>query len=231
MSVGSIDNDSVNTGIYQSLHTVECVNSYTHTGGYAQTTLLILAGHRLILSLSDILICDKTDKTIVLIYYRQLLDLVLLQNLCSSGKIGLLMGGNEVLLRHDLLNGTIQTTLEAKVAVGNDTYQTLVIVNYGDTTDMILRHDVESLSHGAAQGDGDRIVDHTVLGTLYDSNLTGLVVDRHILVNNTDTTFASDSNSHLTLGNGIHSCCHEWNIQFDMTRKAGFQLYRLRQHF
>ena len=231
MAVSRINHDGIGTGIHQSLHTVEGINGHTDTSSHTQTTFLVFTSHGLILGLGDVLIGDQTDETVVLVDHRQFLDLVLLQNLGSSDQVGLLMGGHEVLLRHDLLNGTIETTLETEVAVGDDTHKVVVIVNHGNTTDMIFRHDVEGLSHGRTLGDGDRIVDHTVLGTLYDSNLTGLVVDRHILMNNTDTTLAGDGNSHLTLGNSIHSCCHERNIQFDVARKAGFQLYRLRQHF
>ena len=60
------------------------------------------------------------------------------------------MGGHEILLRHDLLDGTVKTTLKTQVAVGDDTLEVLLIVDYGDTTDMILRHDVEGLSHSGS---------------------------------------------------------------------------------
>ena len=140
------------------------------------------------------------------------------------------MGGDEVVLRHHFVDGTVETALEAQVAVGDDTHQMLVIVDHGDTTDMILGHDVESLGDGRAKGDGDRIVDHAVLGTLDDSHLTGLVLDRHILVDHADTTFTGDGNSHLALGHGIHGSRDERHVQLDVAREARFQLYRLRQY-
>ena len=147
MTVGGIDDDGVGTGIHQSLHTVERIGSYTHTSSHTQTALVILTSHRFILGLGNILIGNQTDQTIILVDHGQLLDLVLLQNLGSSDQVGLLMGGHEIILRHDLLNGTIQATLETKVAVGHDTHEVIIIVNHGDTTNMILRHNIEGLRH------------------------------------------------------------------------------------
>ena len=168
---------------------------------------------------------------VVLIDHGEFLDLVLLQNLGSSSQVGLLMGGYQVILRHDLCHGTIQTALETEVAVGYDTYEVIVIVDHGDTSDMIFRHDIEGLSHRRTLGDGDRIIDHTILSTLHDSHLTRLILNRHVLMDYTDTTFTGDGDSHLRLGNGIHRSRYKRHIQFDITRKARFQLYRLGQYF
>ena len=192
-----IDDDGIHTGIHQCLHTVEGVECDTNTGSHTQTTFLILAGHGLVLRLRNILIGDEADQAVVLIHHGQFLDLILLQNLSSGCQVGLLMGCHQMILRHDLIDGTIQTTLKAEVTVSHDTHQMTVVIHHGDTTDMILRHDLEGLCHRGTQGDGDRIVDHTILGTLHDSHLTGLVVDRHVLVDHTDTTLTSDGDGHL----------------------------------
>ena len=96
--MGRVDDDSVGTGIYEGLHTVEGVEGDTDTGSNTQTALLILTCHRLVLGLGDVLIGDKTDKVVVLVDNRQLLYLVLLQNLCSGSEVGLLMCGDKSLL-------------------------------------------------------------------------------------------------------------------------------------
>ena len=141
------------------------------------------------------------------------------------------MGGHEVLLRHDLLYRTIQTTLKAQVTVRHDTHEMTIIIYHRDTTDMILRHDVEGLRYCGTNGNSDGIIDHTVLSTLDDSHLTGLIIDRHILMNDTDTTFTGNGDGHLRLGDGIHRCCHKRDVQLDVPREAGFQLYCLGQYF
>ena len=138
MTVGRIYHDGIGTSINKSLHTVNRVCCHTNTSCHTQTSLLILAGHGLVFGLRDVLVCNQTDKTIILVHDGQFLDLVPLQNFCSSHQVSLLVSGHEVFLRHDLVDRTVQTTLEAKITVGNDTHKMVVIVNHGDTPDMIL---------------------------------------------------------------------------------------------
>ena len=126
------------------------------------------------------------------------------------------MGGDEVLLRHDFVDGTVKTAFETQVAIGDDAHQMLLVVDHGNTADVILRHDVERLSHRATAGNGHGVVDHTVLSTLDNSHLAGLVLDRHILVDNADTTFAGNGNGHLALGDGVHGGRHEGHVELDV---------------
>ena len=84
MTVSRIDDDGINTGIHQCLHTVQGVGGDTYTCSHTQTAFLILACHRLIFRLCDVLIGNQTDQTVILIHHRQLLDLILLQDLGGS---------------------------------------------------------------------------------------------------------------------------------------------------
>ena len=229
--MGRINHDGISTSVYQCLHTIEGISGHTNTCSHTQTALIILTSHGLILSLGDVLIGDQTNQTIILIHHGQFFDLVLLQNLGSSNQVCLLMGGHKVLLRHNLCHRTIETTLETQVTVGDDTNEMVVIIHHGDTTNMILRHDVEGLSHRRTLWDGDRIVDHTILSTLDDSHLTSLILDRHVLVDHTNTTFTGNGDSHLRLRYRVHSGCHERNVQLDVAGEARFQLYCLGQYF
>ena len=105
--MGGIDDDSVSTGIHESLHTIEGIEGDTHTGSHTQTTLLILTCHRLVLGLGDVLIGDKTDEVVVLVDNGQFLDLVLLQYLCRGSEVRLLVSGDKVVLRHYLLHRAV----------------------------------------------------------------------------------------------------------------------------
>ena len=81
MAVCGIDYDSIGTGVYKSLHTNQGIVGDTYTCGNAQTALAVLAGHGFVLGLGDVLIGDKTNQLTVVVYYRKLLDLVLLKYL------------------------------------------------------------------------------------------------------------------------------------------------------
>ena len=73
-----------------------------------------------------------------------------------------------------------------------------------DTGDMILTVQVP-------------ITDDDDFGTLHDSYLTSLFLDRHILVDNTNTPFASNRDGHFRFCNCIHSSSYERNFQFNVT--------------
>ena len=167
---------------------------------------------------------------VVLIHNGQFFNLVFLKYLCSGDKVGLLMCCHEVILRHNVVNLLVEMALETQVAVGHDTHEMVIFVNHGNTANMIFGHHVESVLHCRTTANGDGIVDHTVLGTLHDSHLPSLLLDSHILMNNTNTALACNGNSHLRLGDSVHSRSDEGHVQRDVTREHGFQLYRSWQY-
>ena len=227
----SIDDDSVCSGIDKSLHTVESVGSHSHAGSHAQTAFAVLASHWLVLCLCDVLVCDKSHEVVVLIHHGQFLDLVFLQNLSSRGEVGLLVSSDEVLLRHHLVHLLVEMALKAKVAVGDDAHEVVVIIDDGDSSDMVFSHHVESILHGRTAANGHRVVYHTVLSTLHDSHLACLFFNRHILVDNSDTALTSDGDGHLRLGNSVHGSCYERDIQLDISGEPCLQFYRFWQYF
>ena len=213
-----IDNHSIDTGINKSLDTLHGITCDTHTGCNTQAALAVLASHWLVLCFCDILVCDETYQLAVIVNNRQLLDLVITQNLGSSLHIGLLVCNNQFLGRsHDLADRTLHVCLEAEVTVGNNTHKFLAVINNRDTTDMVFSHNVKNILYRRIGLDCNRIIDHTVLGTLYNGNLMCLLLNGHILVDYTDTTLTSNGNSHLRLGNSIHCRSHERYVQLDIS--------------
>ena len=133
-----INDDSVSTSIHKSLHTLEGIRGDTHTGSHTQTTFLILTSHGFVFCLGNILIGYQADQMILLIHHRKLLNFILLQNLSGSRQICLLMCRHKIILRHNLLDGSVQTALKAQVTIGDDTHQMLLVIYHRNTTNMIL---------------------------------------------------------------------------------------------
>ena len=154
---------------------------------------------------------------VVFIDNWQFLYFVLLQYLCSCRKVGLLMRCYKVFACHHLVDGLVEAAFEAQVAVCNNTNQVVVFINNRNTTDMVFCHHCQSFSYGFSSTNGNRVVNHTILGTLHDSNLSCLLLDGHILVYHTDSTLTCYGNSHRTFRYGVHRRCNERNVQFYVT--------------
>ena len=174
MSMCSIDNDSVCTGIYQRLHTNHSISCHTYTSSNTQTALAILASHRFILGLCNILISNQTNQLALIIHYRQLFNLVFLQDLSSSFHIGTLMSRDDIFLAHHFINMLVHIEFETEVTVSYDTDQVVFIIDNWNTANMILSHQIQRILHSRTTFDGNRIKNHTVFGTLHDSHLTSL---------------------------------------------------------
>ena len=133
---------------------------------------------------------------ILVVNYREFLNLILLQDGSSSNQVGLDVSGNQILASHYLINLLVHVALKTKITVGNNTYKMIFIIYHRNTTDMIIMHHIKSILHCTATTDGDRVINHTILSTLHNSNLTSLLLNGHVLVNYTDTTFTSNSYRH-----------------------------------
>ena len=230
MAVGRVYHYGVGTGVDKGLHAVERVDGDAHAGGHAQAALLVFACHGLVLGLGYVLVGYQAHKVVVFVYHRQLLDLVLLQYLGCGGQVGLHVRCHEVVFRHHVVHLLVQVALKAQVAVGDDAHQVVVFVYHGYAADMVFCHHVESVLDGGAAAYGHGVVYHSVLCTLHDCHLAGLLLDGHVLVDDADAALTSYGYGHLRLGDGVHGRGHEWHVKLDVAREPCFQLHCLGQH-
>ena len=153
-----------------------------------------------------------------IIDYRELLDLVFLKDLFCHCEIGANLGCDKILRSHDLADLTSLVFLETEVTIGNDAHKTMVRThNDWHTTDMILAHDLEHVAYRSIWCGCDRSIDHTILSTFHHAHLMSLSLNRHVLVNNTDTTLTSHSNSHSRFSHCIHSGRNDWDVESNIT--------------
>ena len=72
-------------------------NTFADTGSYAQTALVVLAGHRFVLGFRNIFISDQTHEMVGIVNHGEFLDFVFLKNLCGSSQVCALMCGYQIL--------------------------------------------------------------------------------------------------------------------------------------
>ncbi len=218
MAVGSVDHDCVDTGAHESLGALHGVGGDTDTGSHAQTR--VFARCRFVFGFGDILICNKADELAVGVDNGQLLDLVVLEDVGSLLEGCAERGCHEVLASHHLVDTAALVALEAEVAVSDDTYELAALVYHGNAADVVFAHHAESVGHGRAFKDGDRVVNHAVFGTLYSMHLTGLLFYRHVFVNNAQAALACDRYGKLTLGHCVHSRRYDGYVERYVAREA-----------
>ena len=141
------------------------------------------------------------------------------------------MCGHQVFAGHHLIDGTSHITLETQVAIGDNTHQATIVIHHGDAADMIFVHQVERILHGASELDGDRVINHAVFGTFDNGHLARLLLDTHVLVDDTDSAFACYGNGHSRLRHRVHGSGNEGDFQFDVTRESRAQMYGTGQYF
>ena len=226
-----INDNGIGTCRHQCLQTRHGVSSHAHASSHAQPAFLVFASHGFVLGLGNVLVSDESHQLVVGVHHRQLLYFMFLQDLCSRSQVGPGMRGHQILMGHHLVDGLVQPAFKTQVTVGHDANQMPVVINNRNTSDVIAAHHFQRIPHGLAATDGHRVVNHAVLGTLHDSHLVRLFLNRHVLVYHADASLACDSDGHGRLGDGIHGGRHERSIHLDVTREFGFQPNLLGQNF
>ena len=79
--VRGVDGDDVDADLYERGHAVEHVGRNAHGRPYAQPAMLVLAGVGVLAPLPNIFKRDEPLQVAVVVDHRQLLDVVLLQDL------------------------------------------------------------------------------------------------------------------------------------------------------
>ena len=118
--MGGIDDNGIDTSVHECLYAIERIARHANAGSHPQTSLVVLAGRRVILNLGDVTISDKPQEMSVLVHYGKFLYLILEKYLRSLGKVGIIRG-HKLLACHNLGNRELHVLLETEVAVCYDT--------------------------------------------------------------------------------------------------------------
>ena len=178
----------------------------------------------------DIFIGHQAYQLALFVYYRQFLHFMSLECI-HHGPVVRSADSDEVLTGHHLADSAVHVGLEAQVAVRDDTHQHMVLVHHGNTADMVLVHHPQRIAYRLVAGDGQRVGYHAVLRTLDATHLSGLLGDRHVLVNDADTSFTGNGNRHRRFGHGIHRGADHGDVQRDIAGELSAQGYFTGQHF
>ena len=217
--MGGVKDDCVSSGINQHADPLYGVRLDAGCSGDHEAALAVLGGDWIVLDLHEVLIGDQADQLAVSVYHGKFLDLASLEDLGCLRESDSLGGGHNVLGGHDVAHWLCHVLLEPEVPVRYDSDQESIAVHHGDSSDMMLAHHCKCFADSSIRTDSDWIVDHAVLSPLDPADLFALLLDRHVLMDNTDSTGPCHGNSQVSLSHSVHCGRHDRSVKFDVGRE------------
>ena len=231
VAVGSVDDDHIDASGNQRCHAIAGIRAGTNGCADAQAALIVLAGQRVGLGLLDVVDGHHAFQAVLVIDDQHAFDTVLVQQLAHGVLVFTFLDGDQALFRrHHLTHLSVQTALEAHVAGGDDANQ-ITVVQHRHAGDVVLAGQIEQVAHGSVGFDGDRILDHAGLVALDLAHFGSLLLDGHVLVDDADAAFLGHGDGQARLGDGVHGCGQQRNVQLDATGQAGLEADVLGQDF
>ncbi len=229
MPMRRVNNQRVHSGVNQGLRPLKSASAHANSRSHPQTAIRILARVRIFHHLLNILNSNQPFEIVVRVHNRQFFNPVLFQNI--SGLVDRCTGrrGDQVFGRHNLFNRPGKILLKAQIAVSKYTHQTIVHRNR-HAGNMITRHQFQGVFNGVLRRKKNRINNNTMLRAFNPVNLSRLLFNRHIFMNNANAALSGNGNRHTRFGNRIHAGAHQRNIQPDMTGKACANIHLVWQH-
>lgn len=188
MGVCGVDDEDVHTGVGEGTGTLEGFFTGTDSGGDEQTAGGVLGGVRELFGLDEVLDRDQTDELAVLSTigsFSTLLaesssrawSLVTPFSATTSG-IGVMTSPTRRLMSDS----------KRMSRVGADTQELSALIDDREAGDPEAGAEVVDLLDAHVRGAGDRIRDHTGLGTLDQLDVLGLLLGGEVAVQHADAT-------------------------------------------
>ena len=196
VAVGAVEHESVRARVEQRARAVEHVRRHADGGGDEETAAAVLRGVRVGDRLFNVLDRDETLEPEVLIDDGQLFDFVLAQRLLGFLKRRPLAADDEIFARHELADLPVEVGFKLHVAVGDDANKLAGLVHDGDAGNAEFAAKGIRVAQRVLRGEEERVGDDAVFAALDEVDLFGLLLDRHIFVDNADAALARNGDRH-----------------------------------
>ena len=223
-----IDDKDICFGIKKRFDAVFHVRSDTDGSSHLQAAVRVFVRIWVFSHLFDITDGDETFQMAVIVHERQFFDAVRLQDAFRFFHGGMFRSSDQTFRSHDVADRTGQIRLETHITVRNDADQFAILCDR-HTGNMVFVHQFVRIRQGVVRSEVDRIHDDAVFRTLDQLHFSGLLINAHILVNDTDAALARHGDRHFCFSDGIHAGAHDRNIQCDILCKVSAYIYVARK--
>ena len=229
MAVSRIDGNNVHLGGHQRFDPLHHVLGHTHGRAAQQTAVVILGGVGVLGALFNVLDGDQATQLALFVHDGQLFNAVGRQQFLGLLQRGAHGSGDQVLAGHDLADGAGIVRLEPQVAVGQDAHQ-LLSTGDGHAADAVAGHQRLRVPDQMFGREIKRIGDHAVLAALDLVNLRGLLLDRHVFMNDAQTAFPGHGDGQTGVRHRIHGGGQKRHVQLDGGSQHRGGVHVARQH-
>ena len=185
--------------------------------------LRVLGRVRVELRLLDVLDGDQADAIAGGIDDQQLLDAVLVQQALGFVLVDVLLHGDQVVARHQLIDVLRRIGGEAHVAVGQDADQPAgllaagaAVLDHRNAGNAMRPHQRAGIGQRRFGTDGHRVDDHAGFEFLDLADLLGLLGRREIAVDDADAAGLRHGDGQPRFGHRIHRRRQDRRVQLDV---------------
>ena len=187
----------------------------------------------MVLRLFHILDRDKADTGTITIYDQKLFDTMFMQQTARFIGCRAITHRNH-LARHQVCYLLFQIRGKAHITVCQNANQllrrTAWFFHYRNTADIVGAHHVQRITQSLFRGNRQRIDNHASFKLLDLGDFGGLFLDGEILMHDTKPASLCHGNCQPVLGDRIHSCRNQRDIETDLLGQAGNKPNLSRQH-
>mmetsp|Transcript_16030 Transcript_16030/g.25391 ORF Transcript_16030/g.25391 Transcript_16030/m.25391 type:complete len:323 (+) Transcript_16030:716-1684(+) len=227
VALGRVDDDEVNAGLDQLLYTLLVV--WTGSDGCTHEQLLVgvLGRVRKIAVLEKVFSRHEGHEVALLVDDRQLGLLRSNHNLVESLKVlvVLLVGHHQLCKRsHHLGNWGVAVNYEVGVTVGDNADELSAkhsCLGDGHTRESVHGLDAVYVGKLGIGREALRVGNEAVLEPLHPHNLTRLLLNSVVVVDNAYTPLESHGNSHPVFRDCVHRRGYEGNLKLDVAGQVG----------
>ena len=188
----------------------------TDRGPDPKLLVFVLARIGVLVRLLNVLDGHQPAQLEALVHHQHLLDAVGVQEPADLAPGSALAHRDESVLRcHHVRDRVVVVGLETQVAVGHDADE-LRAIHHRYSRNVVLARERDDLADARSRRHRNGIGDDPALELLDHTNLPGLRLRRHVLVDDADAAGLRDADREPRLGDRVHGRGHEGNVQIDL---------------
>jgi hypothetical protein len=216
MAVGGVDAEEIDVLRDQPLGSFVVVGP--DRAADAQPPAVVAAGVGKLLQLVDVFDGDHAAKAPFVVDQKQLLDLVLLEDLLGVVEGRCERGGDQVVLRHHVADLHGRVGLEPEVAACEDAGE-LAVFDDGHARDVVRVHQIDRAPDRLVGRQRHRVDDDAV-GRPFDRvDLADLVVDVEVAMDDADSALLRERDGQGRLCHGVHRGRAQRDVERDLSRQ------------